>query len=505
MNELAIILRPDDAEPMYTQIYNFIRDNIRNGKLACGSRLPSTRSLAIHLDISRSTVQMAYDQLFSEGYVETIPCRGYFISHIDGLYNLCTTSHNPSQLNDVHVSKSDSFNPVSFKSKDNNYITEDLYNNSSLNNKHNGETGKFRYDFSPGGIDLANFPFNAWRKISRNILTHDNKELFNIGEPQGEYEFRQTISEYLYQARGVSCRPEQIIVGAGNEYLLMLLNQLIEDSAAIAMENPTYNQAFKTFQSLGRRICPIGIDKNGIKIDDLNTSEASVVYVMPSHQYPMGIIMPIKRRAELMHWANADQGRYIIEDDHDSEFRYHGRPIPALHGLDTANRVIYLGTFSKSIAPAIRMSYMVLPQPLLEIYQQKCSFFSSTVSRIDQTIVNSYINEGYYERHLNKMRAAYKVRHDLLMNELKAFDERFKITGENAGIHVLLTARYKTTEKELIQSALEAGVRVYALSDSFISETATSEYGATIIIGYSSISNEDITEGMRLLKKAWSV
>lgn len=284
MKELTISLNTNDSEPMYLQIYNYIKKDIHSGKLSCGSKLPSTRALSAHLDISRSTAQMAYDQLLSEGYIESFPCKGYFINEIEGLYNLAG-----SQKEKLHFEES--------------------------------KPEEYLYDFSPRGIELDSFPFNAWRKINKNVLIDDNKELFNIGHPQGEYEFRNTISEYLHQSRGVNCQPEQIIIGAGNEYLLMLLNQLIDKDAIIAMENPTYHQANRTFKSLERTVTPIDMDNKGMSIEHLECSNASVAYVMPSHQYPLGIIMPIKRRAELLNWANKKSGRYIIEDDYDSEFR----------------------------------------------------------------------------------------------------------------------------------------------------------------------------------------
>lgn len=466
MNELTINLKTNGSEPMYAQIYNYIKNDIKSGTFSCGSKLPSTRALSVHLDISRSTVQMAYDQLLSEGYIESLPCKGYFVSQIDGLYNLAA-----SHKEKLHFEES--------------------------------KPEEYLYDFSPRGIELDSFPFNAWRKINKNVLIDDNKELFNIGNAQGEYEFRNTISEYLHQSRGVNCQPEQIIIGAGNEYLLMLINQLLHKSAIIAMENPTYNQAYRTFKSLERKVSPVNMDKSGMSIEQLEHSNVSVAYVMPSHQYPLGIIMPIKRRAELLNWANKRADRYIIEDDYDSEFRYKGKPIPALQGSDQNQKVIYLGTFSKAIAPAIRMSYMVLPYSLLEVYNQKCKFFASTVSRIDQTVVNSFIQEGYYERHLNKMRALYKNRHDILMNELKAFENKFTITGDNAGIHILLTAKFKTTEQDLINSAKVAGINVYPLSNHFISNDIAQQSRATVIIGYANISNEDIVAGLRILKAAW--
>ncbi len=470
MNELTIDLDLSSSVPMYEQIYNYIKNDIKAGRIPCGYKLPSTRALASYIDVSRSTTQMAYDQLLSEGYIESAPCRGYYVCQLDGLYDVTAAKPVMSEFNQNKP---------------------DIYD----------------YDFSPSGVALDNFPFNAWRKVTRNVLVDDNKELFNKGEPEGELELRSTICNYLHQSRGVNCSPNQVIIGAGNEYLLMLINQLIDKNAQFAMENPTYGQAYKTLKSSGRDIIPISMDKDGINIKELRESTATVAYVMPSHQFPMGIVMPLKRRQELLKWAYEQEGRYIIEDDYDSEFRYKGKPIPSLQGsAGPSDKVIYLGTFSKAIAPAIRMSYAVLPHDLLEMYRSNYHFLSNTVSRIDQTIVNSFINGGYYERHLNKLRSLYKTRHDILLNELRPFEKTFEVHGEYSGIHILLTAKNEISESELVARAAKERVRVYPLSSYCVEESPdTLPARATILIGYANIAPNDIIAGITALKRAWNI
>ncbi len=211
--------------------------------------------------------------------------------------------------------------------------------------------------------------------------------------------------------------------------------------------------------------------------------------------------MPIGRRMELLKWAAEKEGRYLIEDDYDSEFRYKGKPLPSLQASDSNGNVVYIGTFSKAIAPAIRISYMVLPYSLLTRYRQECGFYSSTVSRIDQTILNEFIQDGYFERYLNKMRKCYRMKHDLLMGELKGFKKTFRISGSNAGLHVLLTDRMGRSEEELAQAAQETGVKVYRMRDFRMEEKK--EAAAMLILGYASLSPEEICEGVDLLKKAW--
>lgn len=466
--ELMIPLEAQGSRSMYEQIYEYIKGEIRKGSLKEKSRLPSTRVLAENLKVSRSTTQMAYDQLIAEGYIEAIPHKGYYVLRMEELVEVEPEEKGP-------------------------FIRE----TGSMHDKA-------AIDFSPRGIDLSHFPYNAWRKVTRDTLVENNKEMFLTGSPQGEPALREAIKGYLHSARGVNCQADQIIVGAGNEYLLMLLYQILGPGRTIAMENPTYKQAYRVFESLGYDMAPVEMDSYGMDVKALEQSRGDVAYVMPSHQYPMGIVMPVLRRQELLQWAGRKKGRFLIEDDYDSEFRYKGKPIPALQGLDGAGRVIYMGTFSKSIAPAIRVGYLVLPLSLLDIYQKKLRFYASTVSRIDQNIIYQFLTGGYYERHLNRMRAIYKNKHDILLGQLKKLEKDFWIGGEYAGLHVLLTSKKGCEENWLIEKAEKSGVRVYGLSSCFIHEYHNNR-PATVLLGYANLSEEQIKEGVELLVRAWEV
>lgn len=464
MNELTITLDVKSTIPLYEQIYEYIKTDIRNGKISCGEKLPSTRALAKYLEISRSTVELAYEQLLAEGYVEAEACRGFFVTQIEELYQWETAKE---------------------------IITQ----------KKIKEETVYRYDFSPRGVDLQSFPYSVWRKLSKEILSNDKSDLFQLGDSQGEYELRETICRYLYQARGVNCEPEQIVIGAGNEYLLMLLSTVLGKNRKIAFENPTYRQAYRLFENLSYDTCVVEMDRKGMCVDKLRKSGAEIAYVMPSHQYPLGIVMPIKRRMELLRWASEEEKRYIIEDDYDSEFRYKGKPIPALQGFDREDKVIYIGTFSRSIAPSIRISYLVLPKKLLKVYNEKSRFLSSTVSRVDQLIIQQFIERGYYERHLNKMRALYKSRHDIMLNELKPLLKYCSISGENAGVHLLLTFMEGKEEKVLTQKAKEQGIKVYGLSAYDIKKKEKEQ--AVILLGYANMSEEKIIQAVHALFNAW--
>lgn len=463
MNTLTISLDTKSKVPLYEQIYHFIKEEIQTGKILSGEKLPSTRALCRFLEVSRSTVELAYEQLLSEGYIESEPYRGYFVSELEGLYQLKVAKPLMSETVDQ-------------------------------------QKEKYQYDFSPNGVDLNSFPYNAWRKLSKESLVDDQAELFRLGHPQGEWGLRNAISNYLHQARGVNCTPEQIVVGAGNDYLLMLLSTVIGQNHKVALENPTYRQAYRLFENLSYDVCTVDMDEKGMQVSELAHSDADIAFVMPSHQYPLGIVMPIKRRMELLRWAE-EEDRYIIEDDYDSEFRYKGKPIPALQGYDNHEKVIYIGTFSKSIAPAIRMSYLVLPPKLLEIYRRKSSFLSSTVSRVDQLILQKFIEEGYYERHLNKTRALYKSRHDTLLNALRGMEPAVNISGENAGVHLLLTFQNGMKERELIEQGKRVGIKVYGLSEYYV--TPRLEAPATILLGYANMREESIRKAVELLKEAW--
>ena len=463
MNELTISLDTRSRIPLYEQIYDYIKTDIQSGRIPYGEKLPSTRFLSKHLEVSRSTVELAYEQLLSEGYIESVPYKGFFVAQIDELYHLKKDKPQPQ--------------------------------------RERKEARRYRYDFTPNGVDLKSFPYNVWRKLSKDILMDDRTELFRSGDSQGEYGFRSAICSYLYQARGVDCTPDQIIVGAGSDYILMLLGMILGMDHTIAFEDPTYKQAYRMAGGMSYNCIPVSMDKNGMKVTELEKSGADIAYVTPSHQYPTGVIMPIRRRMELLKWACEAQGRYIVEDDYDSEFRYKGKPIPALKGYDASDKVIYLGTFSKSIAPAIRLSYMVLPKPLLEAYEQKARFVNSTVSKVDQLIVQKFIEEGYYERHLNKTRALYKSRHDVLIEELRPMADICTISGENAGVHLLLTFQNGMTEEELIDRAAREDIRVYGLSDYRIKENCKEK--ATILLGYANLTEEQIRKAARLLRDCW--
>ena len=469
MNELTISLDPHRKTPLYEQIYGFIREEIRGGRIRAGERLPSARALSGYLSVSRSTVDLAYEQLVSEGYLESVPCKGYFVCEIEGLYRLDEKKEETKE--------------------------DDA-----------AEQTSFHYDFAVTGTVPGGFPQNSWKKISKEVLLDADDSLFQLGDAKGEHGLREAIRDYLHHARGVNCRTEQIIVGAGNDYLLMLLSVILGRGHKVAMENPTYISAYRCFAKLGYAMCTISMDEAGMRPAELEKSGADLAYIMPSHQFPMGMVMPMKRRMQLLAWASRENGRYLIEDDYDSEFRYKGRPIPALQGMDDSQKVIYMGTFSKSIAPAIRVGYMVLPEALLKRYRQKCACFSCTVSRVDQAVLEQFLDSGAFERHLNRMRKSYSRKHEALLDGLKPFFRQFDLSGENAGLHLLLTDRVGRSEKELVDAARRQGVKVYGLSSALVGAAVPEAVcRATVLIGFGGLTEDEIRDGLERLAAAWLI
>ncbi|SFR81765.1 MocR-like pyridoxine biosynthesis transcription factor PdxR [Anaeromicropila populeti] len=456
---LTIPLNVKSKHPLYEQIYLHIKKEIQSGALPVQTKLPSTRGLANHLQVSRNTIEQAYAQLISEGYIESKQKSGYYICQINGLAEYHQTKLTAKQLK--------------------------------------AEKRKvYSYDFSPFSVDLTHFPYHTWRQLSKNCLTQD-ENLFLLGHNQGDDRLRHAISDYLHQSRGVRCTEEQLIIGAGVDYLLQLISILIPRNQLIAMENPSYMRAYRIFKGLGYQTAAIDLDNMGISMEKLYQSNASIAYVTPSHQYPIGIVMPIKRRMELLQWACEEENRYIIEDDHDSEFRYTGKPIPSLQGIAPQDKVIYIGTFSRAIAPAIRVGYMVLPTPLLAQYQSEYSYYSCTVSRIDQAIITNFIQEGYFERHLNRMRKLYKTKHDTLMQALGIFKDNMEICGENAGLYVVVKFKTNVTEDLIIEEAKKNGIRLYGLLEHYIQKPTDNT--PTFLIGFANLSEFELQKGIHEL------
>ncbi len=462
---LSCDLDRESETPLYEQLYTYIKTEIMEARIPYQTKLPSKRKLSEFLNISQNTIETAYEQLVAEGYVEGIPRKGYFVLAYEDLEYVQPTNRTSGQLDQ--------------------------------------SVQRIRYNFHPSWIDTENFPFATWRKYTKNIIDHENHSLLLMGDRQGEFTLREEIANYLYQARGVHCSPDEVIVGAGIEILLQQLILLLGDNVAYGVEDPGYHVISRILQHYPNEVWPLAVDERGVEVDTLDGAAINVVYVTPSHHFPYGSVLSANRRIKLLNWAAERDDRYIIEDDYDSEFRYSGKSIPSLQSMDQRRKVIYLGTFSKSLIPSIRISYMVLPKRLLEQYKEKLSFFQSTVSRIDQHIVAQFMKEGDFEKHLNRMRKVYRRKMEKTLGLLKLYKEKLEVVSDLSGFHVVLEIKNGMSEGELLDKAQEAQIKIYPLS-TYIMEKKY-ESSPRIVLGFAGIPERELEEAIKLLLQSWEI
>ena len=462
---LTPILDAGDRRPLYEQLYRHIRGEIEAGRLKAGTRLPSKRALATHLKVSVVTVEGAYDQLLAEGYLRSEARRGFFVQ---------AGAQEPQP------------------------------ERGPAPNLHEPIRPSYRWDFSTGGVDTALFPFSTWAKLMREVLSGQEDRLLSTPHPQGVPQLRQAIAAHLYRFRGIRAHPDQIVVGAGSETLISLLVQLLGRQGAYGVEDPGYGKTHRILTSCGARVEPIPLDRQGLQVNQLDAHQVRVVHVTPSHHFPLGIIMPVPRRQALLRWAGEAPGRYIIEDDYDSEFRFSGKPIPALQSLDGGGRVIYLNTFAKTLAPSLRISYMVLPPELLERWRREFWFYSSTVPSFEQYALARYMEGGHFERHLNRTRTRYRARREALLAAARSSGllETASFSGGDAGLHLLLWMDKRWNETELVERAAQAGVGLSPLSAYDLSP-APADRPPALILGYTRIAAEEMAPALEQLKRAW--
>lgn len=472
MIEITPYIDESRAEPKYIQIYQHIKQEILNGAIPPGSHLPSIRKLASYLHISRNTVELSYQQLIAEGYVENRPRVGLFAADL----------------------KKDSLALESFPQQ------STLEEREPVN--HSKEEEEYIYDFRHGNIDRTSFPLQLWRKLSNKIFREKSTAVFQYGDMQGELGLREEISRYLYRSRGVLCSPDQIIIGAGIQQLTCLLCQLIgPGQKKMAMENPGYYAARKIFENHTFEVDPIPLEHDGIDLKQLKQSRAKVVYVTPSHQFPYGMVMSISKRMKLLQWAEEQNG-LIIEDDYDGEFRYHTLPIPALQGLDAQGSVVYLGTFSKALLPSIRVSYMVLPPSLHKTYKKDFTTYEQTASKLHQMTLELFMREGHWEKHLRKVRKVYQRKHAALLAAIRTcLGNRVNIIGDTSGLHLLVEVNRHATDHQLVEEAKKLRVKVYPTSIYWTNKNENRK--PVILLGFGGLEEDQIEEAVGLLKEAW--
>lgn len=449
--------------PLYEQLYNFIKKDIMEYVFSANEKLPSKRSLAAQLGISVITVENAYEQLLAEGYIYSIPKKGFYVSEINMLPKTKTMDF-----------------------KKNTYPKQN-------------ESYEYLADFTSNQTDSNNFPFTIWSRLIRKILSEDQASLMENPPAEGNYLLRTAISKHLYEFRQMKVSPEQIIIGAGTEYLYALLIQLLGHDKIYAVENPGYKKIAKIYESNCVKCQYVNIDKNGIIPAEIKKAKADIIHISPSHHFPTGTIMPIKRRNELLEWAYENENRYIIEDDYDSEFRFNGQIIPSLESIDTQAKVIYINTFTKSLSSTIRISYMVLPEKLMEVFYSKLSFYSSSVSNFEQLTLARFIDEGYFEKHINRMRNYYRNQRDTLLDIINKskLSSLINISEENSGLHFIMHIKTALRDKEIIERARKNKIKISSLSEYYLTESNNESH--SFIINYSSLKRDTLKEAIEKL------
>ena len=461
---------------LYEFVYRSIRRDIEAGTLAPHEKLPSKRAFAQHLGVSLITVENAYAQLVTEGYCYTRPRSGYYVSELSAV---------------TSVTKRDKSAPATFVT-----LPDEAHPD-------------VRHDLSRVDADPA-MVSRVWGRALRRVLSvESDEELYGPQPPKGTLRLRHAIAHKLRETRGFEADPACIVVGAGSQLLDAALVQLLQPRGSVALENPGYPRLAQIYESAGLSVRSIGLDNEGMSMEELRASDASLVHVMPSHQFPTGIVTSISRRYELLAWASETEGRYIVEDDYDAPFRMAGRPVASLASIDVAGHVIYTNTFSKSLGPALRMAFMVLPPRLAEAWEERVGFYANTVIPLDQLALARFIEQGHYDRHVNRMRTHARKTQDALVNALReAFGGRVAFAGLNDGLHFIMQLESERSERELAVAAEAAGIRIAPLSNFAGTATKTdamsTTFPARFILRSDSVSAEETSAVASALAKAWA-
>lgn len=451
---ITITLDRNSKKSLYLQLYEGLKNNIINKNLLTDELLPSKRALSSHLGVSIKTVENAYSQLLLEGYIYSVEKKGYYVS----------------ELSDYRIKSV----------KDRTYVS-----------KYKDET--YIVDIKANKNNMDMFPVSTWCHMMRETLAYDTARLLDTVPFNGIPELRIAIAKYLLDFRGMEVSPDQIIIGAGTEYLYTRLIQLLGRDKSFAVEDPGYNKIRAIYQSNEVAYTAVALDKDGIRMDLLEQSGCDIVHIAPAHHFPLGFVTPITRRLELLSWVNRKKERYIIEDDYDSEYRYHGLPVPPLYSIDVQHKVIYMNTFSKCIAPAVRISFMVLPEPLMEKYISTMNFYSCSVSSFDQYTLLKFIEGDYLERHINRMKRYYTKQRNEIVRAISrsALRDKTQIIEDSAGTHFLLKVKTTLSDIELIARLRNKKILASCLSE--YCEHKNPEYNSTLIVNYSGITAKQIS------------
>ena len=533
---------------LYEYLYRCIRHDIAHGKVEPGQKLPSKRTLAKQLGVSLITIEAAYDQLVAEGYIRSRERCGYYACDLTPAAKIeeprsarhraeaaKATATNGGREN--HAANPNGPQPVSQdgeRPKSSTYYRPTIDPAAAPSDadfvptidgsaapcpQNTPSDAPLLADFTHSTLATTMLPYSAWAKAVRRTLSDESAaSLAEAASAAGSPELRSAIADHLRQYRGMNVTPDQVVIGAGSQTLYQLLVQLLGRTRRYAVEDPGYPLLTRMYEQQDAQVAHIGLDDSGIDIDALEASDASVAHIMPSHQFPTGIVTTAARRRELLNWAR-EGDRYLIEDDYDSEFRMAGRPIPSLFGIDAAERVLYLNSFAKSLGAAFRMAYLVLPPQLAQRFREQLGFYANTVSPLDQLALARFIEQGHYDRHVNRLRTHARKTQDALVNALhEAFEDRVAFAGLNDGLHFTMQLESERGERELATAAKAAGIRIAPLS-SFTgtaslsgaptgteprASTASGTSPARFILRSDSISIEEAPAVANALANAWA-
>lgn len=449
-------LKKAPGVPLYEALYRHLREDILTGKLAPGEKLPSKRALAQNLEVSKITVETAYNQLLSEGYLYAREKVGYFVEQVE---------RRPREVSSEPAAPAQS-------------------------------SPDWLLDLTENGTE--GFPFSVWMKLQREVMLDYGQTLLRPLPNRGIPELRRAIARHLGQFRGMRVDPENIILGAGTDFLYNLLIQLLGREKIYAVEEPGYGKIRKIYAAGGVRCVSAYLDSLGVIPESLE--QAQVLHCSPSHHYPTGLVTPVNRRLELLDWAGTD--KWIIEDDYDSEFRFDAHPVPAMQALDGRGRVIYMNTFTKTLAPSIRISYMVLPGELMRVFQKRLGFYSCTVPSFEQYTLARFLDRGYFEKHINRMRNHYRALRDKLLLALRQspLAGRVKISEEHAGLHFLLELDTQRSDEEILQAAQAQDLRISFVSQYYVA--AQNRRPHVLVMNYSGLEEEKVEEAVSRLCRA---
>lgn len=459
--------------PLYEFLYRSIRNDILEGRLTPEVKLPSKRKLSQTLGISISTVENAYQQLVLEGYLESRQRSGYFVKNVGDLPFT-------AELEAPKLGK-----------ESNKTELEPVDDETATTLKAN-RTG------------FQEFPLATWFKLMRKVITENPPDLFDTVPYNGLPVLRNAIARYLLRSRGMKVSPANIIIGAGTEYLYGRILQLLSPKTLFAFENPGYSKLSHIAENQHVSWTFCNVDSQGLNIESLRALKADAVHVSPANNFPSGITMPVARRRELLRWAYEDPERLIIEDDYDSELRYTGNIMLPLFASDTHERVIYLNTFSKTLMPSLRISYMILPDALLERYLETMSFYSCTVSGFEQRTLAKFIDEGYLERHIVRLRNHYRKQREAVMQAIRSsrLSEKSRIIENNAGTHFLLYVETKMMPSEIKRAAQRNDLELALLSDYSFKSYPIAE--KIVVVNYASLSDDNVAGTVEKLARVFS-